>query len=170
MTRGTWTFVAALVVAIPTLLIARFVERLDNSYVIVTRNHVYDFIGPVKNAFNRVTRTCGDVTPIDHASPHWQTISEFLSKQASLSTAMPRQLLQQDGWVLVESEFQSNEPGILLLAPDGTGFKVAAVWSGSAAPFSERNAIRHHLFASEPRAPAALVRCFEPSIQPFSAS
>lgn len=170
MHRRALMGIAMLAVATIAVVAACFVERFEDSYLIVTKTRVYDFIGPLQNVFNRATRTCGRVKSVDRATPEWQLIGDHLTHLQNLSKPLPRQILEQGGWYLVESEFESNEAAVLLLGPQGASLAVISLWSGSAAPFSERAAIRDYLFKSAPQAPGSLVRCFEPTVAPFNVS
>jgi hypothetical protein len=140
-----------------------FVRPYEESFLLVTENNVYDFIGPVKVAFTRSTRDCSEVTRLNSSSPEWQVVRAQLGKVGSHSPATPHKILRQGSWYLAQSEFELSEPGIILFEHTANGMVERAEWGGSASPFRDEPVMWGYLAKSAPQAPTSLIKCFEPS-------
>ena len=143
------------------LLTAAFVRPYEGSWLIVTHDHVYDFVGPVRVAYTRLTRECSPVARLSPSSPAWQLVRARLGEIGSHSPATPRQVLQVGSWYIAYSEFELSEPGVVLFEQTSAGMTDRAEWSGSAAPFRDEPAMWQYLRKSAPQAPRALIECFE---------
>lgn len=152
---------------------ALFVERVDDGFIVVTRSGVIDPVGETKLAFTRLTRNCQRVHVVDPASLRLAIASSDLNSQVAARRPEPRAGWTESGWILAETEFGNLEPAILLLEPlepTGAGFHVAAVYSGTAAPFNDTQFIHGYLSQQRADAPRQLIRCYEPVGAPFNRS
>lgn len=153
--------VAIGLLAVAIALAALFVRPYEGSWLIVTPDHVYDFVGPFRVAYTRITRACGPVIRLSAASPQWQLVRARLGQVGSHSAASPRQVLQMGHWYLAHSDFELSEPGVFLFELTPAGLADRAEWSGTAAPFRDEPAMWEHLRARAPQAPRALIECLE---------
>lgn len=138
-----------------------FLRPYEGSWLIVTKDHVYDFVGPIRAGYTRLTRDCSSVSNLSPASAMWQPIRARLGEYGSHSPATPRQILQVGNWYLSHSEFEMSEPGVVLLEQTSLGLQPRAEWSGSAAPFKDEPAMWEYLGKNAPQAPTSLIECFE---------
>jgi hypothetical protein len=144
------------------ILAGIFVRPYEGSFIIVTENSVYDFIGPMQVAFTRATRTCHTVSSLAPLSVEWERVKARLSEVGSRSPASPRQMLRQGAWYLAQSEFELSEPGVVLFEQTPGGLIDRAEWGGTVAPFRDEPAIWDYLHKTALRAPNSLIQCFEP--------
>lgn len=167
--------VVLLIVALTAALyLGSHVERFEDSFLFVTTGSVYDPLGSLIDLTNRLTRDCSAVTEVEPGTPEWLAVTEALSRltEPDSSEATPLRARRQGDWFMVEAEFASLEPAIVLLsgAPDALKVHPEATWSGTTAPRTPGPLIREHMIHSTQAAPASLIRCFDPTLPHFAAS
>lgn len=160
--------VALFAVTVLATLTVLFIERFDDGFVVVTGSGVIDPVGETKLAINRLTRNCQVVREVDSASLSLALAASDLGSLVAAAKPEPRAGWTESGWILVETEFGNLEPAVVLLEPIGAGFHVAAVYSGTAAPFNDTQAIHGYLSQQRADAPLQLIRCYEPVGAPFN--
>lgn len=142
-------------------------EKVDNGYIIMIGGTILDPVGEIREAANRVTRDCSQVSKIEPNTDAWLNLQRQLEAMVPESTAAPRIALRAKSWVLVEADFSNNEPGISLLEDTDQGFREVASYGGTAAPFRDGPIIRDYLIHQAPSAPLVLIQCYDPVGAPF---
>jgi hypothetical protein len=168
--------VSAIFLAIFGIMLAvgvTHVERFDTSYLVVTQDSVYDFIGMAREKWNSMTRDCDDVALDSGTSDKSKAIENYLNLglvQSSGRVTVLTTAAQLD-WYLVEVEFESLEPALLLLRYEQgkyVWFK-DATWSGNPGPWVAGPIIREFIGTKVPSTPKQLLQCFKPRLSHFQA-
>ncbi len=143
------------------------IERQDGGFFLTYQGQKHDVVGALSNQMNSALRQCSSSQSIGVNTPAAklalaaiQNFSPPDSQQAQLLG-----LLQQDDWLLAEVKFTSLNPAVVLLKMTSERVSVVegAVWSGSTAPWASAPFIRRYISERAPKAPAALMACFEPA-------
>ncbi len=142
-------------------------EKLDDGYIFWTMNGVIDPVGEARLAYTRATRDCRDVQKIEQTEALAGLAISNLASRNGGAIPKPRAGWKQAGWILVETDFDSLEPAVVLLEPTAEGKRRAYIYGGTAAPFNDVQAI-HQSFAQQSKdAPRQLINCYEPVGAPF---
>jgi hypothetical protein len=161
----------ATVSAILILLIAGLAlsyQQVDDGFILSWGDHFIDPVGDVKDASNRLFRSCSEVSRVRQDSSTWNSISRQLSRAVDRNQITPRIIMTQGDWILTEADVPDAEPAIFLLLKSQTGAVTKATYGGTAAPFNEAAAIRDFFVEEVPDAPDALIKCYEPVGPPFA--
>ena len=157
---GAAAFLAAL---------AAVVRKHDGGYLLEFGNISYDLAGDLRERLNAARRDCSHVQVLSASDDDWNRIHAGLEEEVDENaTVVMRQVLRAGPWYLVEAEFANGEPGVMLLEKAGEGYRDAANWGGSAAPFRTPPAIRAFLKKEVPAVPGPLLQCFDPAGPPFT--
>ncbi len=166
MHRRITTAIAAGALIFSAVVMYSHVERVDDGFIIATKTGVMDPIGELKLAFTRATRDCTAVKEVSSAEI---LAALAASKVVKINDAnpKPRAGWKQDAWLLVEVDFDSLEPAILLIEHVASNYTVAALYGGTAAPFNDVQVIHSYFSRKQSAAPRQLINCYEPVGPPF---
>jgi hypothetical protein len=159
---------SAVALAALGVLGALFVERVDDGFVISVGAYVVDPVGEAKLAYTRATRDCSSVQKADTQSLLSALASSDLDPKLKAAQPSPRAGWKQDGWLLVEADFENLEPALFLVKQRLNQFEVLATYSGTAAPFNDIQFIHQYLVTQRRDVPLPLVNCYEPVGAPFA--
>lgn len=142
------------------------VDRQDNGWLLnvyETSLDVQGHIADARSSLQRLTLPC----PILHTVPS-DTQSHILRviQQHSPPDSASAQLLQVSAagaWALAEVGFDKLSPAVVLLEFADGIWRIPAtgIWSGTTHPWRASPLIRSYLLSRNPRAPAALLHCWQ---------
>ena len=150
------------------MLGATLVERVDDGVILATKTWHFDPIGEAKLTYTRLTRACGVVQTVSSQAARSAIEQSNTDESVRRATPTPRFASSQGGWLLIEAELANLEPTILLLKPEGSRYKLAAAYAGTAAPFNDTQVIHEYLQQEAAEAPEQLIKCYEPVGPPFA--
>jgi len=154
------------VVVALAVVIYSSIEKVDDGYIVDVGPVWFDPVGEVSEMTNKIGRNCGEVSNVGSGSEEWNQLKSKLDE--SNSNSLPRKILKQRNWFLVETDLTNAEPVIELFEHTSNGYKEMAGYGGTAAPFKDAPVIRKYLLEQAPTAPAALIQCYDPVGVPFN--
>ena len=147
-----------------------FVEE-DNGTLMDVDGKLIDVIGIMSDFKTRILRSCASVKPLLPQSPDYASAMTAIRNFSQPDSASARiaSLLQHDGWLLAEVEFDALLPAVVLLRKKQNAIMIQdrAIWSGTTHPWEAAPLIRHYIARQATDAPALLFACFTPRSMAF---
>lgn len=141
----------------------------DNGHLLAVDGRPVDVHGWLADTHNRLRRDCVQVQALNEQNTlHAQALAAVQAYSPPASrTARLQAAWQSDAWVLVEVQFDSLLPSVVLLRNVAGQLQIEphGIWSGQTHPWRAGPLIRAYLAKQVPSAPAALLACFEPQLR-----
>lgn len=159
---------AVIVLAITTALVIDLHvdwRRADNGVLLRAGEQDIDIWGHAREAWTRLTRSCGSVQHLHADDPTWRATQDAIraySPPAS-HTARVVALSRQGDWLLAEVTSDTLMPAVVTLRSQGPTLALVpqGVWSGNTAPWLAAPWIRDYLRRQVPDLPQALAQCLQ---------
>lgn len=144
----------------------------DLGYLLTVDERPIDLFGNIKNEVTQATRNCESVVrilPTQHMYLIAQALIDSYSPPDS-SQAQIASVLAMDSWLLVEVEFKSLLPAVVLIQNANSLPSIFAegIWSGYTNPHKSAPFIRNYLHHRAVAAPSELINCFDPQSKSFN--
>lgn len=141
-------------------------SRADNGHLLLVDGRPVDVQGWLANQLNRVRRDCKSVQAMRGEDATLQAALQTLKAYSPPASHSARVAgaLTSEGWMLLEVEFDTLLPAVVLMQQTGTEWVLAprGVWSGQTHPWLAAPLIRAYLSGQVATAPPQLLACFDP--------
>ena len=160
--------VAAIVLAVATVLVIDLHvdwRHADNGVLLRVGEQDIDVWGGVRQSWNRLTRQCARVQPLQAGDALWEASLAAIRHYSppDSRTAHVVSLSRLDDWLMAQVVSDRLMPAVVTLKiQDGQAALVPqGVWSGNTSPWLAAPWIRDYLVRQVPGLPRALADCLE---------
>jgi hypothetical protein len=142
------------------------VAQKENGLLLVIDGREVDAMGMAQDKWNRLTRHCERVTPIDSNAKLYFDIQQTIQAYSppNSESAQILSLASTGEWSLVQVQFKDLLPAVVLIQQvDGKpSILPNAIWSGETHPWLAAPHIRQYINSKAPQSPSDLIKCFDP--------
>jgi hypothetical protein len=140
----------------------------DGGHLLVVDGRPVDAEGWLHNEFNKLRRNCADVIVLNKEDERLAlamlTLKEYSAPASRRARVLAASL--RDDWMLIEVEFDTLLPAVVLMQKTGSNWVIASrgIWSGQTYPWLAATSIRAYLARQVESAPSDLLACFDPTV------